>query len=497
VSDPEREQLEAEILRLRAIVDAQAALIAELRSRLEELQAQLAKDSGNSSLPPSRDRTDRRARRAAEAAERRATRKALGKAARAPGKQKGAPGSTIDRREPDHIVVHAPDTCSGCGASLSEAPVVGSATRQVLDIPEPHLEATDHVVVRKRCSCGCETRGEFPPEATGPVCWGPRAKATGAYLVGRQHLPLERGAEAMADLFDAPMGEGTLAGLLVEAAGKLKGFMAQVATLVKASPFVHADETSVRIKVALAWVHTASTPTYTYLALHEKRGIEGIAAISVLTDYTGTIVHDGLATYDTAELAAAKHAQCGAHLVRALKDLAEASSQTPWACAMTTLLFSARDASLEAAAAGLACVPDAIAVPIRQRYREILTQALAWLPGDVPPPRKHTGGWTNAERDAWNLATRMRLHQDQVLRLLEDTRIPFTNNTGEGSFRMVKLHDKISGHFRNWGHAEAFLAVRSYLQTGAKHGLAAMELLIRLWTPTGAWLPSVAGSDTS
>ncbi len=58
-------------------------------------------------------------------------------------------------------------------------------------------------------------------------------------------------------------------------------------------------------------------------------------------------------------------------------------------------------------------------------------------------------------------------------------------------------HDKISGHFRSWGHAEAFLAVRSYLQTGAKHGLAAMELLIRLWTPTGAWLPSVAGSDTS
>ena len=199
---------------------------------------------------------------------------------------------------------------------------------------------------------------------------------------------------------------------------------------------------------------------------------------------------------DTTELAQAKHAQCGAHLVRALKDLAKHSSQTPWACAMITLLFSARDASLEAAAAGLACVPDAIAVPIRERYREILTQALAWLPGDVPPPRKHTGGWTNAERDAWNLATRMRRHEDQVLRLLGDTRIPFTNNTGEGSFRMV-IHDKISGHFRNWGHAEAFLAVRSYLQTGAKHGLAAMELLIRLWTPTGAWLPSVAGSDTS
>ncbi|MGH2767639.1 MAG: hypothetical protein ACRDIF_01605 [Actinomycetota bacterium] len=31
----------------------------------------------------------------------------------------------------------------------------------------------------------------------------------GAYLLARRHLPLERGAEAMAVLFEAPMGEGT------------------------------------------------------------------------------------------------------------------------------------------------------------------------------------------------------------------------------------------------------------------------------------------------
>lgn len=209
--DPVVAELEAENLRLRAIVEAQAALIEELRSKVEGLQAQIGRDSANSSLPPSRDRTDRRARRAAEAKERCAANKALGKAARKPGKQPGAPGSTVERREPDHIVVHTPDTCTGCGASLAGAPVVGSATRQVLEIPEPRLEATDHVVQRLRCPCGCETRAEFPPEATGPVCWGPRARATGAYLVGRQHLPLERAGEAIADLFAAPMGEGTLA----------------------------------------------------------------------------------------------------------------------------------------------------------------------------------------------------------------------------------------------------------------------------------------------
>ena len=58
-------------------------------------------------------------------------------------------------------------------------------------------------------------------------------------------------------------------------------------------------------------------------------------------------------------------------------------------------------------------------------------------------------------------------------------------------------HDKVSGTFRSWEHARAFCTVRSYLQTGAKHGCRAMELLIRLWTAAGAWLPSVAGPDTS
>ena len=316
--DPEREQFEAKVGRLEAIIEAQAALIEELRSRIEELKASLDKDSANSSLPPSRDSTDRRARRAAERAETKATNKLLGKAARAPGKQKGTPGSTQSPREPDRIVVHAPSTCSGCGASLSDAPVVGEATRQVLEIPEPRLEAIDHVVQRRRCVCGHESRGEFPAEVTGPVSWGPRAKAVGAHLIGRQHLPLERAGEAMAVLFAAPMGEGSLAGLLPEAPGALGGFLDRVRTLLTGCPVVHADETSVRIKVGLGWVHTVASPDYTYLALHDKRGIDAIVDIGVLNNYTGTIVHDGLASYDCEELSAATHAQCGAHLVRAL-----------------------------------------------------------------------------------------------------------------------------------------------------------------------------------
>ena len=37
------------------------------------------------------------------------------------------------------------------------------------------------------------------------------------FQLARQHLPLQRASEAMADLFAVSVGEGTLAGLLPEA----------------------------------------------------------------------------------------------------------------------------------------------------------------------------------------------------------------------------------------------------------------------------------------
>jgi hypothetical protein len=60
---------------------------------------------------------------------------------------------------------------------------------------------------------------------------------------------------------------------------------------------------------------------------------------------------------------------------------------------------------------------------------------------------------------------------------------------------MAKLHDKIRGYFRSETNAKAFMTVRSYLQTGAKHHHNALDLLTQLWT-TRAWLPTVTNPTT-
>ena len=54
------------VARQAALIEAQAVLLADtesLRARVEELESRLGRDSGNSSLPPSRDGRDGRVRR--------------------------------------------------------------------------------------------------------------------------------------------------------------------------------------------------------------------------------------------------------------------------------------------------------------------------------------------------------------------------------------------------------------------------------------------------
>jgi len=45
------------------------------------------------------------------------------------------------------------------------------------------------------------------------------------------------------------------------------------------------------------WVHNSSTEQYTYLSVHQKRGIEGMEANGVLNKFLGVAVHDCWKSY--------------------------------------------------------------------------------------------------------------------------------------------------------------------------------------------------------
>jgi transposase len=478
------EDLVVEIGRLQTRIVELQSENESLRDRITRLESELGRNSENSSKPPAHDPV---APRQSRAERRRAAREAVRGETRRQGKQPGAPGAHLSRRQPDDVVPHPPAQCSACGEDLAAAEVVGEVRRQVIDIPRVTARTTEHVAERRRCSCGHETLGSFPAEARAPVCWGPEVRALAVYLMDRQHLPAERTAELLAELLGAPVSTGWLWQVQAEAARSLEPFVSAVKEALASSAVLHADETGTRIGVRKAWVHTLTSNLLSLLAVHDRRGREAFSDIGVLDRFAGTLVHDGYSSYDGFENFL--HAQCGAHLLRHLTSVGKTDRFAPWCEEMTKLLLSARDASEAAADAGKKKVPARKATRIRLRYHEILDEAFSLLPPGPPPRLRHRGGWLIVEREAWNLATRLESGVDDVLRLLDNTAVPLTNNAAERSLRMVKLHDKISGTFRSNDGARDFATIRSYIQTAAQNGENRLEVLRQLFT-VGPWLPA-------
>ena len=289
---------------LRELVAAQAARIAELEVVVAELRAQLDQNSRNSSRPPSADgyakpTVDRN----------RSLRRRSG---RGPGGQPGHEGHHLERREdPDRAVLHRVEVCGCCGWDVTEAPIVESQSRQVFDLPElPGLECVAHWIQKRRCECGNLASSSFPEGVTAPVCYGPRIRALGVYLVSYQHLPYERAAEILSDWAHAPISVGTLQAFVAQGAAGLEGFLEEIRSQLASAEVAHFDETGGRIDGRLSWIHSASTETLTLLSAHRKRGVEAMNDAGVLPAFSGVAVHDGWAPYRNFE--DALHALCGA-----------------------------------------------------------------------------------------------------------------------------------------------------------------------------------------
>jgi transposase len=158
------------------------AALAEIR----DLHARLAKDSHNSSKPPSSDGLKRQLPR---------TRSLRRKTGKQPGGQLGHPGETLHLvAEPDAVVEHRPTICAACQTLLAGAggaDVVARERRQVQDLPAIRLRVTEHQALHVRCpACQQVTAGAFPPEASSRAQYGPRLRALAVYLVaqGRSSL---------------------------------------------------------------------------------------------------------------------------------------------------------------------------------------------------------------------------------------------------------------------------------------------------------------------
>lgn len=442
--------------------DAVATVIEELRAQikamaaeLQELRDQVAKNSGNSSKPPSSDGLKK------PALSPMSLRKKSGKK---PGGQQGRPGKTMEAvPNPDVIVSHRPSCCGSCQRDLAGAPVKATCSRQVHDMPAPKIIVTEHQLVTVTCpGCGKDCRSEFPAGVEQPVQYGPNILGMAAYLHSAHLLPFHRCAEVIRDLTGASFSPGTLHRTLKSMHNALEPFENAVKAALQKAMIQHADETGARTAGKLHWIHVRATERLAFLFRHEKRG--GVA-VDDLADFAGTLVSDYWSSYVKL---VCSHVFCGAHMLRDLKFEFEQHGQV-WAGKLIAVLEGALAACHEARSRGEATVSNAQAFEVQ--YDWLVREGLRCN----PPPEQ--GKATKASC----LAMRLYWEKENYLRFLHDLSMPFTNNEAERDLRMFKVKGKISGCFRTKQGADWFCRARSYIMTLRKQKMDVLNCMTNLF----------------
>ncbi|MFH2007942.1 MAG: IS66 family transposase [bacterium] len=436
--------------------------------RVRQLEEQVAKDSHNSSKPPSSDGLAKPKPKSLRTPSERPT-----------GGQPGHPGQTLRMVEkPDHTVSHPVKRCADCGRSLAAQAPDRVERRQVFDLPEPKLEVTEHQAEVKTCACGCVNRAAFPPEVTAPVQYGLRVKSVAVYLKQYQLLPFERLTEIMRDLFACDtFSEGTLANLSAACSRRLEPVDAVIRDLAAKAEVAGFDETGVRAIGSLHWLHTVSTCWLTWYFAHKRRGREAMDAAGVLPNFKGRAVHDFWGSYQKYDC---DHAFCNAHLLRELVFLWEEQAQA-WAKTMIDHLLAIKMAVDTARQAGRFALPDVDLDRFHARYLEIVDTGYAQNPAPPPPEGPKRRG-RQKQSKARNLLDRFRDHPDSILAFMRDFSVPFDNNLSERDLRMMKLRQKISGTFRSLDALVDFCRIRSYVATARKNGLNALDAMRRVFS---------------
>lgn len=435
------------------------AVMSVLLLVIKLLMAKAGMNSRNSSIPPSQDQNRKRQK------------KTTGK--RKAGGQPGRKGATLKPVDnPDEVELLNLDRRTLPRGNWHEA---GYERRQVIDL-RIQRHVTEYRAQILENEHGQRYVADFPPGVTRPAQYSGSVKAQVVYLSMFQLLPYERIQSMFADQYGIPLSAGSLVNFNRDACERLAPFEGLARQWLRSESLLHADETSLNMDGKRHWLHVLSAQKCTLFGLSPKRGTEAMNAMGVLPEFRGTLIHDHWKPYYTY---ACTHALCNAHHLRELTYAHEEDGQR-WAGNMHNLLLELRDAVEQA---GGVLAPDQ-AKRWRTRYRKTLGRGETECPAPVPDAKSPRRGRLKRSKSR-NLLERLRDYEEDVLRFMDHTEVPFTNNQGERDLRMTKVQQKISGCFRSEEGARAFCLIRSYLLTCQKNQVEPGEALTLLFN--GEW----------
>ena len=124
----------------------------------------------------------------------------------------------------------------------------------------------------------------------------------------------------MSLLFDITISRATSCRSMLRTAVRCEPAYEEIIETVRGSPLVKVDETGWKVSGHLHWLHVLVTEEAVLYRIDRRRSHQVLADV-IGIDYEGTLIHDGLASYD--RFTNACHQQCLAHLLKRCRQLRE------------------------------------------------------------------------------------------------------------------------------------------------------------------------------
>jgi transposase len=415
-------------------IAAQDARIAALEARLSEL-SRPPKTPDNSSKPPSQGQKQDRP---------------------APGTdrpaRKSRPG--VGRRlhpNPDRTIARRLATCPKCEAVFPDALQTPQQIYERIELPPIRPDVTQVRLFGGRCACCGERATATAPAGLEPGSpFGNSIAAMVVYLHYAHAIGMERLALLMDELFSLSISEGAISNILARAREPLLAATAAIEKVVRASPIVCSDETSVRVKGKNWWEWVFVT---TLAVLHVIKPSRGKAVVTALfgaiqpevwvSDMLGSQRGHGVLWQ-----------VCLAHLLRDAKYAIE--------CGDTAFSAPFRWLLLRAIAIGRR--RETLKDTTLAQYLYDLDRRLDGIMAAVPvgePGRK--------------LHKRMLANRAHLFVFMTNRTVPCTNNVSERHLRPSVIFRKVTNGFRcEWG-AETYAAFRSVVSTAKANRASVLD----------------------
>lgn len=441
--------------RLYRRVEAQNVEIQSLKSENNDLRGRLSKyedpqppkNSGNSSVPPSKESMGDEIRRRTSSLREKSGRKS--------GGQPGHEGNTRKMSEqPDETENIQPNYCRECGRELSDIDGVEEYREECVGVRIiPVVKRLRFL--RKTCTCGCCNRVEYTRRKN-PVYLSSGIRALVVYLNIVMCMPYNRIKSFLHDVMRIDLSEGSIRNFIERAGDKADAICDRIASELVKSPVAGADESGFYINGKLNWAWILQNPRLTLTWIAKGRGAREMDDRFGQNALENTVLTtDRHSAYFSMKVKG--HQICIAHLLRNLNYLNDLDRNQNWS----------------------------------SRLQELLRKAVHWR-NTNPETVADTTTWTksldrllNENLDKFKKPFRqirnsLRKLKDHVFLFLKDPRVPSHNNASEGGIRILKVKQKRSGGFRSQNGAEDFMAIHSVADSAKKNNFSRWDAILAL-----------------